>query len=94
MFRKADLVLITKIDLLPHLPDVRVATIADALGLASCPGHAIFPCQPERERGWSAGLIGWKACGCGMWGFHAAPCPRGTALEMPKCAHTIGCKRS
>jgi hydrogenase nickel incorporation protein HypB len=30
MFRKADLVLITKIDLLPHL-DVRIDTIADAL---------------------------------------------------------------
>jgi hypothetical protein len=32
MFRKADLVLITKIDLLPHLPDVRVESIVDALG--------------------------------------------------------------
>jgi hydrogenase nickel incorporation protein HypB len=32
MFRKADLVLITKIDLLPHLPDVRIDVIADALG--------------------------------------------------------------
>ena len=31
MFRKADLVLITKIDLLPYLPDVRVETIAEAL---------------------------------------------------------------
>ena len=31
MFRKADLVLITKIDLLPHLPGVHVETIADAL---------------------------------------------------------------
>jgi hydrogenase nickel incorporation protein HypB len=31
MFRKADLVLITKVDLLPYLPDVRVETIADAL---------------------------------------------------------------
>ena len=31
MFHKADLVLITKIDLLPHLPDVHVETIADAL---------------------------------------------------------------
>jgi hydrogenase nickel incorporation protein HypB len=31
MFRKADLVLITKIDLLPHLPDVHVEVIADAL---------------------------------------------------------------
>ena len=32
MFRKADLVLITKIDLLPHLPGVRVEAIIDALG--------------------------------------------------------------
>jgi hydrogenase nickel incorporation protein HypB len=31
MFRKADLVLITKIDLLPHLPGIRIETIADAL---------------------------------------------------------------
>jgi hydrogenase nickel incorporation protein HypB len=32
MFRKADLVLLTKIDLLPHLPEVRVEAIEDALG--------------------------------------------------------------
>jgi hydrogenase nickel incorporation protein HypB len=31
MFRKADLVLITKIDLLPYLPGIRIDTIADAL---------------------------------------------------------------
>lgn len=31
MFRKADLVLLTKIDLLPHLPEVRVAAIEAAL---------------------------------------------------------------
>jgi hydrogenase nickel incorporation protein HypB len=31
MFRKADLVLVTKIDLLPHLPDVHLEVIADAL---------------------------------------------------------------
>ena len=31
MFRKADLVLITKTDLLPYLPDVRIDAIADAL---------------------------------------------------------------
>ena len=31
MFRKADLVLITKTDLLPHLPDVHIEAIADAL---------------------------------------------------------------
>jgi hydrogenase nickel incorporation protein HypB len=33
MFRKADLVLLTKVDLLPHLPDVRVETIEEALSL-------------------------------------------------------------
>lgn len=31
MFRAADLVLITKIDLLPHLPDISIDRIADAL---------------------------------------------------------------
>jgi hydrogenase nickel incorporation protein HypB len=31
MFHKADVVLVTKIDLLPHLPGVRLDTIADAL---------------------------------------------------------------
>lgn len=31
MFRKADLVLLTKMDLLPHLPEVRVESIEDAL---------------------------------------------------------------
>jgi hydrogenase nickel incorporation protein HypB len=31
MFLKADLVLITKIDLLPHLPEIRIEAIADAL---------------------------------------------------------------
>jgi hydrogenase nickel incorporation protein HypB len=32
MFRKADLVLITKVDLLPHLPGVSIEKIEDALG--------------------------------------------------------------
>jgi hydrogenase nickel incorporation protein HypB len=31
MFMKADLVLITKVDLLPHLPDIRVEAVAEAL---------------------------------------------------------------
>ncbi|MEO8034295.1 MAG: hydrogenase accessory protein HypB, partial [Acidobacteriota bacterium] len=31
MFGKADLVLLTKTDLLPHLPKVKVAAIGDAL---------------------------------------------------------------
>src|SRR5208283_4247922 len=32
MFRSADLVVLTKADLLPHLPEVRVASFQDALG--------------------------------------------------------------
>jgi len=32
MFRKAELVLITKVDLLPHLPGVQIESIVDALG--------------------------------------------------------------
>jgi hydrogenase nickel incorporation protein HypB len=31
MFRKADLVLLTKVDLLPHLPDINVSAIEEAL---------------------------------------------------------------
>jgi hydrogenase nickel incorporation protein HypB len=31
MFRKADLVVLSKVDLLPHLPGVSVAAIADNL---------------------------------------------------------------
>ena len=31
MFRKADLVVLTKVDLLPHLPEVRVSTLVEAL---------------------------------------------------------------
>jgi hydrogenase nickel incorporation protein HypB len=41
MFRKADLVLITKIDLLPHLPDVRIESIVDALGRVMPEPHYI-----------------------------------------------------
>jgi len=33
MFQKADLVLLTKIDLLPHLPDVSIGTIRDNLSI-------------------------------------------------------------
>ncbi len=33
MFQKADLVLLTKIDLLPHLPDVRIETIRENLSI-------------------------------------------------------------
>ena len=41
MFRKADLVLLTKVDLLPHLPQVDVAAIEDALARTMPEPHLI-----------------------------------------------------
>ena len=41
MFRKADLVVVTKVDLLPHLGDVSLDAIADALGRVMPEPHMI-----------------------------------------------------
>jgi hydrogenase nickel incorporation protein HypB len=41
MFRKADLVLLTKVDLLPHLPEVRIETIRENLARVMPGAHAI-----------------------------------------------------
>jgi hydrogenase nickel incorporation protein HypB len=62
MFRKADLVLVTKIDLLPHLPDVRIETIADALGRVM-PRPLYFPVSARTGEGidrWLAWLAGLR----------------------------------
>lgn len=50
MFLKADLVLITKIDLLPHLPDVRIDAIADALAHVM-PQPVFFPVSARTGEG-------------------------------------------
>jgi hydrogenase nickel incorporation protein HypB len=50
MFRKADLVLITKIDLLVHLPDVHIETIADSLGRVM-PRPQYFPISARTGEG-------------------------------------------
>ena len=50
MFRKADLVLITKIDLLPHLPDVHVEAIGDALARVM-PRPLYFPISARTGEG-------------------------------------------
>jgi hydrogenase nickel incorporation protein HypB len=62
MFRKADLVLITKIDLLPYLSDVRLETIADALARVM-PRPLYFPVSARTGEGmdrWLAWLEGVK----------------------------------
>jgi hydrogenase nickel incorporation protein HypB len=62
MFRKADLVLLTKVDLLPHLPDVRVEAIRDALRRVN-PEPALLPVSARTGEGiarWCAWLESWR----------------------------------
>jgi len=54
MFRKADLVLVTKTDLLPHLPEVRLEVIADALSRVM-PSPLFIPFSART----GAGLEAW-----------------------------------
>jgi hydrogenase nickel incorporation protein HypB len=63
MFRKADLVLITKIDLLPHLPGVHLEAIGDALARVM-PQPLCFPVSATTGAGmdrWLAWLEALKA---------------------------------
>ena len=58
MFRKADLVLVTKVDLLPHLPDVRVEAIEENLARVM-PALAVLPVSARTGQGidtWTAWL--------------------------------------
>jgi hydrogenase nickel incorporation protein HypB len=57
MFRKADLVLLTKIDLLPHLPEIRIEAIADALARVM-PAPQLIPFSARSGAGLEAWL-GW-----------------------------------
>jgi hydrogenase nickel incorporation protein HypB len=50
MFLKADLVLVTKIDLLPHLPDIRIEAIADSLARVM-PRPAFLPVSARTGAG-------------------------------------------
>ena len=50
MFAKADLVLLTKCDLLPHLPSVNVSTILDALARVM-PDPRVIPISPLTGKG-------------------------------------------
>jgi hydrogenase nickel incorporation protein HypB len=55
MFMKADLVLLTKIDLLPHLPDVSVSAIADALARVM-PRPVLLPVSARTGQGFDRWL--------------------------------------
>jgi hydrogenase nickel incorporation protein HypB len=66
MFRTADLVLLTKIDLLPHLPDVRVAAIEEALARVM-PRPVMLPVSARAGKGlerWLAWLTEHHALAC------------------------------
>ena len=55
MFRKADLVLVTKVDLLPYLPDVKLERIADALARVM-PSPLMLPVSARTGEGMGAWL--------------------------------------
>ena len=55
MFRKADLVLLTKTDLLPHLPDVSLTALADALARVM-PEPRLLPVSARTGEGLDAWL--------------------------------------
>jgi hydrogenase nickel incorporation protein HypB len=74
MFRKADLVLLTKIDLLPHLPDVRVETIEDALGRVM-PEPRVVRLSARTGEGMDAWLEWLEARRTGL-GAAGAPAPQ------------------
>jgi hydrogenase nickel incorporation protein HypB len=57
MFQKADLVLLTKVDLLPHLPDVRISAVMDALACVM-PQPAMLPLSARTGEGFDA-WIAW-----------------------------------
>jgi hydrogenase nickel incorporation protein HypB len=50
MFRRADLVLVTKVDLLPYLPDVKLERIADALSRVT-PSAVMLPISAKTGEG-------------------------------------------
>ena len=59
MFRHADLVLLTKIDLLPHLPDVSIEAVAEALARVM-PRPLFLPISARTGEGFQAWLT-WLA---------------------------------
>lgn len=73
MFRKADLVLITKIDLLPHLPGIRVDAIVDAL-------NRVMP-RPQ-----FIGISATAGVGIESWVEWLATCRRETATVAASIA--------
>jgi hydrogenase nickel incorporation protein HypB len=69
MFQKADLVLLTKIDLLPQLPDISLAAIEENLALVM-PKPALLLLSART----GAGIDHWKQWLEGLGRVRAAPC--------------------
>jgi len=72
MFRGADLVLLTKIDLLPALPEVRIAAFADALARVN-PNPLLLPISARTQ----AGMEPWL-----QW-LEGLPVPARSLLAQP-----------
>lgn len=72
MFRNADLVVLTKIDLLPHLPDVSIEAIRDALSRVM-PRPRSLCVSTTSDRGMEAWVDWLDALRAGAPAEHAAP---------------------
>jgi hydrogenase nickel incorporation protein HypB len=85
MFRAADLVVLTKTDLLPHLPDVSVAAIEDALGRVM-PRPRLLPVSASRGEGlapWVAWLDALLAARPRPSPVLTSPAPAAGTLRLP-----------
>jgi hydrogenase nickel incorporation protein HypB len=74
MFRKADLVVLTKVDLLPHLPEVQVSAVVDALARVM-PSVALLPVSARTGEGMET-WVQWLSA-------RARPAPREASPRRP-----------
>jgi len=84
MFRKADLVVVTKIDLLPHLPDVRLEAIEDSLSRVM-PSPKMLPLSARTGEGMGAWLdwLAERRASTHRSGGHAAATAHSHASSPP-----------
>jgi hydrogenase nickel incorporation protein HypB len=86
MFRTADVVLITKTDLLPHLPEVSPSAIADALARVM-PDPRFFPISVRTGEGLELWISWLEARRCALPGRTRSVAP---AFGMDRLIHLPG----
>ena len=85
MFQKADLVLLTKVDLIPHL-DFDVAAVEDALARVM-PEPRCSRSRRRRVRESTPGCSGWKTAGLPRWSVRQKPMRITSTQHEPQHEH-------